>query len=250
MSKKVDYGDEQLTAYLDGEVTREEASALESALEQDPALRKRLDGLRIDTEAIRQAGEALLASAPAIPDELAKPDLEAPGQRTFRLPAIAAVALLCFLAGAGLTKLLFPTPEETWQDFAAIYHALYVANTLNHIEQNEAAAEAELVRVSGAIGKTINLSELKSGPLDYKRAQILGYKGKPLLQLAFLSKIGAPVALCIYRSGDAAKAAVAAATLRGLSSATWSKDGYEYLLIGGTDQKLITDAAKAFALII
>lgn len=247
MSKKVDYSDEQLTAYLDGELNPQEAVALERALRQGSGLRKRLDRLRIDTEAVRQVGEALLDSAPAVPDTLARPAVEAPAPRTFRLPAIAAAALVCFLAGAGLTKLLFPAPEETWQDFAAIYHALYVANTLNHIDQPEAAAEAELVRVAGAIGKTINLSALKSGPLDYKRAQILGYKGKPLLQLAFLSKIGAPVALCIYRSGDAAKAAVAAATLRGLSSATWSKDGYEYLLIGGTDQKLITDAARAFA---
>ncbi len=250
MSKTVDYSDEQLTAYLDGEMSGQDAAALERALEQETGLRDRLERLRIDTEAIRRAGDALLDSAPAIPDALAQPAAEAPAPRAFRLPAMAAVALLCVFAGAGLTKLLFPAPEETWQDFAAIYHALYVANTLNHIEQTEAAAEAELIRVSGAIGKTIDLDELKSGPLDYKRAQILGYKGKPLLQLAFLSKIGAPVALCIYRSGDAAKAAVAAATLRGLSSATWSKDGYEYLLIGGTDQKLITDAAKAFARLI
>ena len=250
MSEIVDYSDEQLTAYLDGELDSQEAAALEQALEHSPDLRQQLNRLRIDTGAISQAGEALLTSAPPLPDDLVAPIADEPQRVPFRWPAIAAVALLCFLAGAGITKLFFSAPEDSWQDFAAVYHALYVANTLNHIDQNEAAAEAELVRVSGALGKTINLGDLQAGPLDYKRAQILGYKGKPLLQLAFLSKIGAPVALCIYRSGEAASAAVAAASLRGLSAATWSKDGYEFLLIGGTDQKLITDAAKAFARVI
>lgn len=250
MSDIVNHSDEQLTAYLDGELGSQDAAALEHALEKSSDLRKRLDRLRIDTEAIGQAGEALLKSAPPLPEDLVGPTVDEPKSGPFRWPAIAAVALLCFLAGAGISKLFFSAPEDTWQDFAAVYHALYVGNTLNHIDQQDTAAEAELARVSGAIGKTINLGDLKGGPLDYKRAQILGYKGKPLLQLAFLSKIGAPVALCIYRSGDAASAAVAAATLRGLSAATWSKDGYEFLLIGGTDQKLITDAAKAFARII
>lgn len=252
MSTDLEFSDEQLTAYLDGEAGPQEVADLEAALEESAELRQRLDRLRIDEEAIRQAGAALLAAAPPVPESVARSAEEADlqPQRKMHLPAIAAVALICFLAGAGITKMFFSQPDESWQDFAAVYHALYVANTLNHIDQNEDAAKAELARVSEAIGKPLNLADLSSGALDYKRAQILGYKGKPLLQLAFLSKIGAPVALCIFRSGEGAAAEVSAATMRGLSSAYWSKGGYEFLLIGGTDQKLITEAAKAFARII
>ena len=68
-----------------------------------------------------------------------------------------------------------------------------------------------------------------------------------LVQLAFLSKIGAPVAFCIFKSGKDAATAVKSARLRGLSASSWSRDGYEYILIGGSDDKLITAAAEVLA---
>ncbi len=151
------------------------------------------------------------------------------------------------MIGFGVSRLVNPAPEESWQEFAAIYHALYVNKTLAHIAQTDEAATAELTRVAGVIGRSLDQTALAAEGLDYKRAQVLGYKGKPLLQLAYLSKIGAPVALCVYKSGTTGRTAVRSEERRGLSAASWSRDGYEYLLIGGEDQALIKATADELA---
>lgn len=83
--------------------------------------------------------------------------------------------------------------------------------------------------------------------LDYKRAQILSFEGRPLIQLAFLSKVGAPVALCILQSYDGQESSPGFSEMRGMSSASWSKDGYEYLLIGGNDNSLIKQVAERYS---
>ena len=98
--------------------------------------------------------------------------------------------------------------------------------------------------MAGAIGKSIDLSTLKQiEGLDYKRVQILGFDGQPLAQLTFLSKVGAPVALCIIRKQGDGNTDIHLAELQGMSAASWSRDGYDYLLIGGSDAALIAATA-------
>lgn len=247
MSVKPTYSDAELTAYLDGEIDAEEAARVEAALSGDADLAARVESLHIDVDALRSAGTSLLDAAPPAPGMLLESD-KAPATAPARryLPAIAA-ALVFFVIGFGVNRLISPPVEESWQDFAAVYHALYVHKTLAHIAQTDEAAKAELTRVGGVIGRAFDHASLGAEGLDYKRAQVLGYKGKPLLQLAYLSKIGAPVALCIYKSGTTKHASVRSEKRRGLSAASWSKDGYEYLLIGGEDQALIKAAAEELA---
>ena len=222
MSDGREFTNEELTAYLDGEAKESLMSEIEAALRSDKAVVERLDALRVDLDVLKSGGELLLSEAPELPGILSSATEAKPGLLK-RYGAIAAVAVLCVALGMGLGRVLFAGPEESWQDFAAVYHALYVNKTLAHIDQTEGAARDELKRVSGAIGKPIALADLELDGLDYKRAQILGYKGRPLLQLAFLSKIGAPVAFCIFKSGNDAATAVKSARLRGLSASTWSR---------------------------
>ena len=247
MSAKRTYSDEELTAFLDAEMDPAEEAKIMAALNDDSTLAARIDRLRIDVEQFRSAGTALLDAAPAVPPILSAESKPGSETRSIRyLPAIAA-ALVFFVIGVGVSRLLNPAPEESWQDFAAVYHALYVNKTLAHVAKTEEAANAELDRVTSTIGRSLDKAMLAAKGLDYKRAQILGYKGKPLLQLAYLSNIGAPVALCIYKSGTTKHADVRSEHRRGLSAAAWSKGGYEYLLIGGQDQALIDAAAAELA---
>ena len=98
------------------------------------------------------------------------------------------------------------------------------------------------------MGKQLNLNLVSDvDRLDYKRAQVLGFEGQPIVHLAFLSKIGAPVALCIKRVGHPSKSAVHTTEMRGMSAVTWSKGNYEFLLVGGRDAELLTKAATKFA---
>jgi hypothetical protein len=82
---------------------------------------------------------------------------------------------------------------------------------------------------------------------EYKRSQILGFEGRPLMQVAYLSRVGSPVVLCIMRSDATAALGVKTDVMQGMAAATWRKGNYEYLLIGGHDKALIERAANTFA---
>lgn len=251
MSRHSEFTDEQLTAYLDGEVEHIPADAIRRALTYDSRLRARLEDLSIDKTQITAAFDQLLIGAPAMPDlpAVTSPIPTTPTwwqAKSLRLTAAAAVISLVIGWGAG-----YLTPRSdlaTWQDFAAAYHVLYIDKTLAHINQSEADASAELAKVSGALGKNFDLASFTNiDGLDYKRAQILGYDNQPLIQLSFLTDKGIPIALCITRSQLAGNKNAQQAEMLGLRAANWTKDGFDYLLIGGSNAKLIKSAADAFA---
>lgn len=248
MSSDTAFTDEQLTAYLDGEFDFVSEQEVTAALESDPHLKARLDTLAMDTDRVAAAFDELLARAPSAP-ELSGMEPAAPvWLRSAVLRCVAATAVVCLVVGWGAGFMSSQRELDTWRDFVAAYQALYINRTLVHIDQAEDDAQAELGRVADAIGRELKLTALsRVEQLDYKRAQILGFEGRPLAQITFLSKIGAPIALCIIRSARADTAPVETSTMQGMASAHWSKGGYEFLLIGGADTALIKSAADAFA---
>ena len=82
--------------------------------------------------------------------------------------------------------------------------------------------------------------------LSYKRAQQLGFNGKPLAQLTFLAADGGPVALCIIRTDGETTDAIHAEVLSGLDTYSWTDNGYGILLVGPEGQDGLGSAAEAF----
>lgn len=246
MNDRPKFTNEELTAFLDGEADEALTQDIENALESDAELSARLDDLQIDSEQIKSAFDGLLNEAPPMPSvfEDVRPSRSEPP--AMRWQTIAATALFCLFVGGGIGYFVSGSKQETWRDYAATYHALYINRTLSQIDQNAADIAEQLAGVSKALGKTIDPAALsQNDQLDYKRAQILGFEGRALAQLAFLSKVGAPVALCIIRAYDAADSDVKIKEMRGMSAASWTTGDFEYLLIGGTDKVLIEKAARA-----
>ncbi|MEP3275144.1 MAG: hypothetical protein ABJN26_08395 [Stappiaceae bacterium] len=247
MSDHQTYSDEELTAYLDGESDTVVLADIEHALKQDSTLRARLEGLSLDKQKLKQAFELLLDAAPDAPD--LEPAGELPVDRTvFGFLHLVAAAAVALMIGVGAGLLMTGDRAGDWRDNVAAYQALYANGTLAHIKQPEEAASAELARVSSAIGKDLDLSVINApDQLDYKRAQILHFQGKPLIQLAFLSKVGEPVALCVIQLDDTANSKPVFQEMQGMQAASWAKDGYAYLLIGGDDPELIESAAEEYS---
>lgn len=247
MNTKPEFSDEELTAYLDGEVEYINVDAINKALANDPQLRRRIDDLTIDKPEIQSAFNDLLVAAPPV---------KIPPQRNHNKPrysigALVAAVVIAISFGIGWnTSHYLHVGENTgWRYYASVYQALYINSTLAHINRPETEMMTELTRVSSALGKEISLPSLVShAQLDYKRAQVLGYMGQPLIQLAFLSSVDVPVALCIMRSGVTSNAPIKTLKMEGMSAATWDKDGYSYLLIGGSDDLLIKDVAGELAM--
>lgn len=255
MSDEKTFSDEELTSYLDGELEESARLQLERMLTDDGELQERLDSLTLDKDELGNALGTLLSIAPEMPDvisetisqetEAGAPVLDAKQPRYWQL---IAASLLALVIGYGAGAYVPDKPERSWREFVATYQALYANSTLAHIDQLDFNAGEELSRVSAAIGKELDLAAIQSvEQLDYKRAQILSFEGRPLIQLAFLSKVGAPVALCILQSYDGQESAPGFSEMRGMSSASWSKDGYEYLLIGGNDNSLIKQVAESYS---
>ena len=243
------FTDEQLTAYLDGEFEHTPALEIERALKKSVKLQNRLAELNFSENDLSNAMGGLLSAAPAMPElpvsvtPTASNDNSTVGRRGFIAACAAMVAVTSGVVGYSIA----PTKEPGWRDYVAAYHALYISSTLSSVDNPEPVAIAELNRVGEAIGKQIDFSALKQvAGMDYKRAQILGFEGKPLAQMTFLSKMGTPIALCVIRNGKPDSGSMKAENLENMASVTWSKGGYEYLLIGGSDDQLMRSAGEYF----
>lgn len=244
MTERQTFTDEQLVAYLDGEVEFTPADAITAALAQDPELANRLAALDFNKDALRSGFDTMLEDQkpPALPVHP-----KAANNNWVMAGSMAASILVAAFVGYGAGNFLNQPTPPGWKAYVASYQSLYSADTLRHVNSSPEAQSAELERVSAAIGKSIDLAALQLNPdLTYKRAQVLSFKGKPLVQLAFLTKSGEPVALCILKSSKPNSAEMSQANLEGMSSASWNKDGYAYLLIGGDDPSLISDLAANY----
>jgi anti-sigma factor RsiW len=234
------FSNEDLTAYLDGEADVGLSQAIDEAKAASPDVRARLEVLRIDAATVRAAFDAVLPAS----------IIGAPSRQVAQMPwrALAATALISLAVGWGASHLVVRSQTETWQHYAATYHAMYVSDTLAHVRPTVQTTADELQRVSAALGLAIQHEALaRSDQLEFKRAQMLGFEGQPVAQLAFVTKSGAPVALCITRTNGVWTETVSTRQMLGMSAATWSKGPYQYLLIGGTDAGLIAKSAQAFA---
>ena len=253
--------DEQLVSYLDGELAVPDRDAISQRLAVDPELLDRLNLLKKGDRPFKDAFAPLLETAPekALQDALSaqlktarKPrrqriEAEVPPSR--RLPlgwaAFAATLVIAFCVGlvAGTRTELAPTREtgpvlshaEAWRQAVAEYQALYTYPTLAGQPDSPEARKRDLARVSRAIGVALPLEAVSVAPLKLKRAQILQFQGRPLVQLAYLHG-RTPFAFCIVRSYAADRAPDVEAR-KGLTIVHWARDDRSYMVIGDVSEE-------------
>lgn len=234
------YSDEDLVAYIDGECTSEQNIEIQRALQVDTALNQRLSELNADLDGL---GEAFAQFSPdasfVAPVERANPT-----KRNWYAYAASVGAAVCI--GAVGSAMLYE-PTSSWQHNVAKYQVLYSPHTLADVDLSTAEQQEQLTRVAAAIGKDLSLDDLSVLPgVIYARAQLLHFQGRPLVQIAFTTLAGASLALCILEAPDAEPYSPKITTIEGLSAATWAARGQEYILIGGTDNDLISRMATIY----
>lgn len=251
MTEMRTFSDEELTAYLDGEANDALHAEIDAALEADPGVAAQLEALDIPLGQIADAYDALLQDAPPMPDlpEVAPSAVPtaAPRGRWGWGVGTFATGLAAGLAVAMFTGLGTPAPEPAaprgWVSFVASYQALYTAETLAVPNPTSEEAAMQLATVSNALGLDVSGLPQAEG-LTFKRAQVLGFNDKPLIQIAFARADGTPVSLCIIPSGPDAKP-VSMGAAEGLGLARWNTPGFGFLLIGGTDAAPLEAEADA-----
>lgn len=244
---RTSFSDEELTAFLDGEADGALAQAIETALESNPEVVAQLAALDVPMETLRQAYDALLETVPPMP-VLTKAPPAAPAARfgwgwglgTFGTGIAAGLAVALF-TGMGTPE---PLPKPGWAAFVASYQSLYRPETLTNVHVSAADRQRQLEQVSLALG--LDLSGLTDAQgLTFKRAQVLGFNGKPLVQLAYQRDDGTPVALCIIPAGPDGKP-VSMGAAEGMELARWNTPGFGFLLIGGQDPAPLAQEAETF----
>ena len=240
---KLPITDEELVAYLDRMLDADRHREIEAALASDELLAARLGRLDIDTEAIRQAFAAATAKAPVA--KLRSHLDRAPMRQRHQWLRIAATLLVGAGIGLGVgVSPLFAT--KSWRVAVADYHALYTTATLASAGGDRGNQRSDVATVANKLHLPISIDTLQLPGLDLRRAQLLQFEGQPLAQFAYLDQGGTPFAFCATQTEQADRA-VETATLHGLAAAFWNKNGYGFIVIGGTDDEAVRRAADALA---
>ncbi len=222
------YSDDTLRQFLDGVLDQAKTKEIETAMLSDADLERRIMGLDDLAASVKAVMESLPSEARMA--ELA-PAVSAPPTRQSRPWAmLAAACAVGVFIGIGSSWFNADAAPD-WRVEVAHYQALYTPETINAINLAPGEAEAQVGRAAAQIGANVPLAELAAHDgLELRRAQVLGFEGAPLAQIVFAHSSGAPVALCLIRTGG--KEQLAMGERLNMASADWAVDGIEYLLIG------------------
>lgn len=247
MTKQHNFTDEQLVAFLDGEFDHTPADDIKAAMAHSDVLNARLKHLTLNKSAMSGAFDALNQTAPSFDDVMGIDD--AKNETDYRsFMKIAAVAVIALGVGFFASSIIKQDKLDGWHEYVAAYQALYATDTLAHVNNDDLMIENELKRVSAKLNAEILIADLQIDEnLTYKRGQLLEYQGRPLVQLAFLSSDGKPVALCIMKSQSSLVANLNTREIERMQSAYWSDGNFDYMLIGPVSESMIEEFATKFS---
>lgn len=235
--------DEQLTAYIDGELDAAERDRIERLIENNAQVAERFDVLSRSELPFREAFAPLLAAAPSAKLEAmlaATPPVQAKKaasglSRRGLLGALAA----CLVAGIAIDRAVIgighrlakPDEGSEWRAVVAEYLSLYTAETLSGPSAGRAEQAAQLSEVGSKVGLALTPETVAIRGIDFKRAILLTYDDKPLAQIAYLDPETGPMALCITTSKTGASAPDME-NRRGMNVVYWSNATHAFMLIG------------------
>ena len=252
---------ERLSAYLDGELSREEAEKIEALVASDPDVAQEFG-------ALSQLEQGLLDGFGAMLDEPVPPQLERAVQvaQPIEKPAnlahppsfgwsSLAAALGLLVIGAGSGALIARSTIEPvtvvaqvgWLDQVAEYHKVYAAQTKHLVEV--AASDATLATwLANSTGVDVRIPDLSAQGLTFEGGRLLVAGGKPVAQLMYTDANGAVVALCYVAGGDPTLGdGVSDFKTRdfdGFKMVSWKDAEAAYVVIGPDDQSDLTNLAE------
>jgi len=245
------YSDDILRQFLNGALDQAKAKEIETAMLSDTDLEARIMGLDDLAVSVKSVMETLPAEARIA--GLAPANSAARTASSRRWGMLAAACAVGVVIGVCASWLNTGAAAD-WRTEVAHYQALYTAQTIQAIDLAPGEAEAQVNRAAAEVGAIVPTAELAAlEGLTLRRAQVLGFEGAPLAQIVFAHSSGAPVALCLIRTGDseAMKEAMKIGERLNMASADWAVDGVEYLLIGDISGKdMATQASRIRDLIM
>ncbi len=157
------------------------------------------------------------------------------GIRTGILSALGLSVVLSFGTGVGVsTWVLSSKADDTnsWTTAVALYQRLYQRETLEAVNFDAPQTHQLLVDLQQRYGMHLRVPDLQPEGLELKRVQFLALGQKPIVQIAYMPRVGTPIALCVTLSGSRDDQAIHHKEYAGQHMLVWRQQGISYLLIG------------------
>jgi len=239
--------DEQLVAYLDGELDGEYRDQLDSAIAEDSLLSLRVQWLSRSNLPYKNAYDELAQQAPLERLQARLDAIPAPQRPGFNRRWFIGGAAAALLAGGVLADRLFlgwhAAQSNNWRALVGDYMALYVPQTLDHLPTDDASQRAQLRTVDARLGLNLSPATLKLSGAEFKRAQMLEYDGVPIAQIVYLDAKHGPLALCVTRSNSGSQP-LAHERRREMNVVYWTEREHAWMLIGHNAPVALEDKAK------
>ncbi|MEL6573742.1 MAG: anti-sigma factor [Pseudomonadota bacterium] len=250
---------EKLSAYLDGELSEEEAAAVEARLEVDPDAQLAFDEMMSTEALVRDVFEEELQEP--VPFAIAQsikgatmPPAIGPKPRPLWM-SLAAGLVLVGLGGFGgytLHDRTAPLQTKGWIAQVADYHAVYASQGRHLVEVS--AFESEHIEdwLGRTVGAEFSIPDLRKFDLTFEGARLLVANAKPVAQLMYRQADGTVIALCLLANEGATETAptFASQTINGFDFVSWRADGAAYVVIGPEGEPDLDDIAAEAATLI
>lgn len=252
-----------LRAYVDGELDPATREKVEAVVAHSPELQAQVTSLRasclpygtaFDAQALppvpaalQKQVAAMVALAGSSPVNAALPStLPSPSRRRWLGGGMALAA--SFAAGAwlpwrNLLQQQGGAEQGAWVAPIAVYHSLYVRETVDARADDPSRLTGLVSDWSGAQRAALHVPDLRRAGLEFKRVQRLGFGNTPLIQMVFLPTSGKPVALCALQVSGA-DAPVTLTHIEGLGVAHWRRDQLAYVLAAELPDAQLAQLAK------
>jgi anti-sigma factor RsiW len=222
--------EEELHAWLDGELPIEQVAVVDAYLDAYPEERQRLEAYRADGEALARA-----FSVEALDSGSLRPSASGHRRAPRRIGwAVAAGVLIgvCGFAGGVLTAHESPTTEHAeLVDEVTGYHLVYARET-RHLVEVPAAERGELVAwLSDRLGRKLVIPDLSAEGFTFAGGRMLVVNRRPVAQLLYTRPGDLPLGICVTRLSEP-PARLTVEDREGLRVASWSDQGYAYVVVG------------------
>ncbi|WP_246793513.1 anti-sigma factor family protein [Burkholderia perseverans] len=135
------------------------------------------------------------------------------------------------LSGGGFLAASNDAGMTPWIKAAAGYQQLYSRDTIAALQPDMGATATTVADIHQVDDLALQIPDLRSQGLTFKRVQRLRFHDKPLVQIVYLPEKGKPVALCVLKEAKA-DAAPAGHRVDGMSVVAWRRGQLGYALIG------------------
>jgi anti-sigma factor RsiW len=126
-----------------------------------------------------------------------------------------------------------------WVQAVASYQALYLRDTVDRPADSQERAAEVIAEFQNKTQTKLVVPDLAKAGFEFKRVQRLQFENKPLLQIAYLPKVGLTGALCMMQSETNADVELQVFESHGLSGVTWQRAGLSYVFVADTSSTAV-----------